>query len=93
MQRLLIDIRQDQHNPAEHLPGPQIDGSAWRPHHSSQWKHPMCAVVIMNGEPQLLQVVFATRTTGRLSRLLNRRQEQRNDDRDYHQQFNECETS
>jgi hypothetical protein len=42
--------------------------------------------------PQLLQLVFALRPTGRLSSLLDGREQQGHeygDDRDDHQQFNE----
>jgi hypothetical protein len=53
-------------------------------------------VVIVSGQTQLLQVVFALGTTSGFASLLDGRQQQRHknrDDRDHHQQFDQRETT
>lgn len=53
-------------------------------------------VVVVQRQAQLLHVVAALGAPGRLARLLNRREQQGDqdcDDRNHDQQFNECETT
>ena len=52
-------------------------------------------VVLMHGQGQLFQVVLALQLACRLARRLDRRKQQRDqdaDDRDHHEQLDQCKT-
>ena len=56
----------------------------------------MCPLIIVHGQPHLLQVIFTLRPAGRLPSLLNSRQQQGNqhrNNRDDNQQFNQGKSS
>ena len=53
----------------------------------------MCVVIVVQGEPNLLQVVFALNSACGFSHLLHRRQQQRDQNSNHHQQLDESEPS
>src|SRR5262249_14592251 len=58
------------------------------------WESVMGIVVLMKGQANLLEVILALHAVGRLPHLLNRRQEQTDQDADDgndHEQFNQAE--
>ncbi len=61
-----------------------------------RWEDSGCALVVVQGQPNLLEIVLALRSSSCFAGLLNCRQEQRNqdcNDGDDDQQLNQCEAA
>ena len=91
----LIHIRQEVGSPGKprwaiHIGNSSLDSQP------SWWKCIQAVVIGMQCQSQLFQVVYTLRPPGCFAGLLNCRKQQRNqdgDDRNHHQQFDQCETT
>ena len=97
---VLLEVRQSQRDPAHPVVAELVTPAAVRraghARHGPQGTHPVGALVVGEGQAELLQVVGALNPAGGLARRLHGGQQQRDqhgDDGDDHQQLDQRETS
>src|SRR5262245_9636434 len=73
---LLLELRQNQNQPAEHLAASRIEYSPGSEHDSRGGQAFLHVVIVLDREADLFQVVLALGTAARFARRLHRRQEQ-----------------